>query len=74
MSTATMTPPCCFRACAAPLRPNNWRKRHFSPAVAQAGLAPLSPHDLRHTAASFLIAEAPTRGCSPRYSDTATLG
>lgn len=41
----------------APLRPNNWRKRQFSPAVAQAGLAPLSPHDLRHTAASFLIAE-----------------
>ena len=41
----------------APLRPNNWRKRHYRPAVAAAGLAPLSPHDLRHTAASFLIAE-----------------
>jgi integrase len=41
----------------APLRPNNWRKRHYGPAVAGAGLAPLSPHDLRHTAASFFIAE-----------------
>ena len=41
----------------APLRPNNWRKRDFGPAVERSGLAPLSPHDLRHTAASFLIAE-----------------
>ncbi|MGH9224272.1 MAG: tyrosine-type recombinase/integrase [Acidimicrobiales bacterium] len=41
----------------APLRPNNWRKRDFGPAVEQSGLVPLSPHDLRHTAASFLIAE-----------------
>lgn len=41
----------------APLRPKNWRKRHFGPAVEKAGLTPLSPHDLRHTAASFLIAE-----------------
>ena len=39
------------------LRPNNWRRRHFDPAVARAGLAPLTPHDLRHTAASFFIAE-----------------
>lgn len=38
-------------------RPNNWRKRHFNPAVDNAGLSPLTPHDLRHTAASFLIAE-----------------
>lgn len=41
----------------AVLRPNNWRRRHFDPAVARAGLAPLTPHDLRHTAASFFIAE-----------------
>jgi integrase len=39
------------------LRPNGWRRRHFDPAVRQAGLAPLTPHDLRHTAASFFIAE-----------------
>jgi integrase len=39
------------------LRPNNWRRRHFDPAVERAGLTPLTPHDLRHTAASFFIAE-----------------
>ncbi|MEW6470819.1 MAG: site-specific integrase [Actinomycetota bacterium] len=39
------------------LRPNGWRRRHFDPAAARAGLCPLTPHDLRHTAASFLIAE-----------------
>jgi len=40
-----------------PLRPTAWRKRHWGPAVDLAGLAPLTPHDLRHTAASFFIAE-----------------
>lgn len=39
------------------LRPNNWRRRHFDQAVERVGLAPLTPHDLRHTAASFFIAE-----------------
>jgi integrase len=39
------------------LRPNNFRRRHFDPAVVRAGLTPLTPHDLRHTAASFFIAE-----------------
>lgn len=39
------------------LRPNNFRRRHFDPAVLLAGLAPLTPHDLRHTAASLFIAE-----------------
>lgn len=39
------------------LRPNNFRRRHFDPAATRAGLSPLTPHDLRHTAASFFIAE-----------------
>ncbi len=39
------------------LRPNNWRNRHFNRAVSLAELAPLTPHDLRHTAASLFIAE-----------------
>jgi integrase len=41
----------------ATLRPNNWRRRHFDPAVIKVGLSPLTPPDLRHTAASFFIAE-----------------
>jgi integrase len=39
-----------------PMRINNWRKRVLDPACAAAGLADLSPHDLRHTAASLAIA------------------
>jgi integrase len=34
----------------------NWRKRVFDPAADEAGLAPLSPHELRHTAASLAVA------------------
>jgi integrase len=37
------------------LRPNNWRARYYNHAVVEAGLAPLTPHDLRHTAASLFI-------------------
>jgi len=37
------------------LRPTNWRARFFNPAVKAAKLAPLTPHDLRHTAASLFI-------------------
>ncbi len=33
----------------------NWRRRDFDVAVQQARLAPLTPHDLRHTAASLFI-------------------
>jgi integrase len=40
-----------------PFRANNWRSRTWSKAVVAAGLAPLTPHDLRHTAASFWIAD-----------------
>lgn len=38
-----------------PLRPNNWRPRVFDVAVKRAKLSPLTPHDLRHTAASLFI-------------------
>ena len=34
----------------------NWRKRVFDPAADAADLAPLSPHELRHTAASLAVA------------------
>lgn len=34
---------------------DNWRARHFSPAVLRAGLDGLTIHDLRHTAASLAI-------------------
>ncbi len=39
-----------------PLRVPNWRRRFWRPAVGAAGLEPLSPHDLRHTAVSLWIA------------------
>lgn len=34
-----------------------WLQRSFTPAVQKAGLAPLTPHDLRHSAASWLSAK-----------------
>ncbi|HUP68496.1 MAG TPA: tyrosine-type recombinase/integrase [Acidimicrobiales bacterium] len=40
----------------APLRVTNWRRRHWNPAVAAAGLSPLRPHDMRHTAVALWIA------------------
>ena len=39
-----------------PLRLGNWRQRVFDPACAAVGLVGLTPHDLRHTAASLAIA------------------
>jgi integrase len=40
-----------------PIRPNNFRKRVFAPAVLTAGLDPdLTPHDLRDTAATLALA------------------
>lgn len=40
-----------------PIRLNNWRRRVFEPARDAAGLsADLTPHDLRHTAASLAVA------------------
>ncbi len=38
------------------LRLRNWRRDVFDPAAKSAGLNRLSPHDLRHTAASLAIA------------------
>ncbi len=38
------------------LRLNNWRRRVFDPACEAAGIRGVTPHDLRHTAASLAIA------------------
>jgi integrase len=38
------------------LRSGNFRRRVFDPAAREAALEDLSPHDLRHTAASLLVA------------------
>ena len=38
------------------LRNGNFRRRFFDPAVQAAGLSGITPHDLRHTAASLAIA------------------
>jgi integrase len=38
------------------LRPSNFRVKVWLPAVRVAGLAPLRPHDLRHTAVALWIA------------------
>jgi integrase len=48
------------------LRARAWRARHWAPAVAEAGLAPLRPHDLRHTAVALWIAQ----GASPKQIAT----
>jgi len=40
----------------APLRNTNFRRRHWDWAVKEAGLHGLTPHDLRHTAASLAVA------------------
>lgn len=44
-----------------PLRAGAWRHRVWRPAIAAAALAPLRPHDLRHTAVSLWAAA----GASP---------
>jgi len=38
------------------LRLRNWRREVFNPAVKSSGVQELTPHDLRHTAASLAIA------------------
>jgi integrase len=45
-----------------PVRLAGWRRRVWLPAVSAAGLAPLRPHDLRHTAVALWIAA----GASPK--------
>jgi integrase len=42
------------------LRNSNFRHQVFDPAVHRAGLAPLTPHDLRDTAASLAVASGAT--------------
>ena len=44
------------------LRANGWRARQWRPAIRAAGLEPLRPHDLRHTAVSLWVAA----GASPK--------
>ena len=39
-----------------PLRLRNWRRIVWNPAVEAAGLSDITPHDLRHTAASLAVA------------------
>jgi integrase len=39
-----------------PLRVPAWRQRQWRPAVEMAGLQPLRPHDMRHTAVALWIA------------------
>ena len=43
-----------------PIRLANWRQRVWDPAVVAAGFTGLTPHDLRHTAASLAIASGAT--------------
>lgn len=40
-----------------PLRPQNFLRRDFKPALEQAGLPPITFHQLRHTAASLALAQ-----------------
>ena len=49
-----MTP--VFRKASVHLRNSNFRRHVFDKAVQRAGLTPLTPHDLRDTAASLAIA------------------
>lgn len=48
------------------LRPYQFRRRYFHPAAEAAGLAPLRPHDLRHSAVSLWIAS----GANPKVVQT----
>jgi integrase len=43
-----------------PARASQWRRRFWRPAVDAAGVAPLRPHDLRHTAVALWIAAGAT--------------
>jgi integrase len=48
----------------SPLHLRKWRRMVWDPAVAAAGLSDVTPHDLRHTAASLAVAS----GAQPRPS------
>lgn len=43
-----------------PVRLASWRRRFWKPAVESAAVAPLRPHDLRHTAVALWIAAGAT--------------
>jgi integrase len=43
-----------------PVRLASWRRRFWAPATRAAGVAPLRPHDLRHTAVALWIAAGAT--------------
>jgi hypothetical protein len=47
-----------------PLRLSSWRRRYWIPAGESAHLAPLRPHDMRHTAVALWIAAGQTRSKS----------
>ena len=47
-------------AAGTALRLRNWRRVVFDPAVRAAGLTDVTPHDLRHTAASLAVASGAT--------------
>lgn len=48
-----------------PVRLASWRRRYWKPAVEGAGVAPLRPHDLRHTAVALWTPPAPAPRRSP---------
>ncbi|MGK5111295.1 tyrosine-type recombinase/integrase [Geodermatophilus sp. CPCC 205506] len=48
------------------LRSGTFRRRVFAPAATAAGREDLSPHDLRHTAASLLVASGANVKAVPR--------
>ena len=48
-----------------PLRLRNWRRVVFDPAVRAGGLTDVTPHDLRHTAASLAVASDATVKARP---------
>jgi len=61
-----------FRApSGGPVRLASWRTRFWTPAVRKAGLVPLRPHDLRHTAvALWIAAEASPKEVAVRAGHT----
>ena len=58
----------------AVLRIPNFRHRVLTPAAASVGLAGLSPHDLRHTAASLAIAAGANVGQVPADEGKCVVG
>lgn len=55
------------------VRPKLWRRRFFAPAVRAAGLEPLRPHDLRHTAISLWVSQGIDLARIQRYAGHASV-